>query len=159
MIFSRFTKSRTVFLYFCKTAAEKGLYERSKLLYNVIYIKLGVCDMNCMRCGRDIEDGQVFCAQCLEVMKKSPVNPGTAIRIPHRPDPQLRRTVRRKQVSEEEQIRILRKRLRIMAWLFAITLAALIALSIPTVIHFTQEHNVLPGQNYSSATDGNSAAD
>lgn len=114
--------------------------------------------MNCMRCGRDIEDGQVFCAQCLEVMKKSPVNPGTAIRIPHRPDPQLRRTVRRKQVSEEEQIRILKKRLRIMAWLFAVTLAALIALSIPTVIHFTQQHNVLPGQNYSSATGGSSAA-
>ena len=110
--------------------------------------------MKCMRCGRDIEAGQVFCPECLENMSRHPVAPGTPIRIPRRPDPQLRRTVRRKQVSEEEQIRILKKRLRIMVWLFAITLAALIALSIPTVIHFTQEHNVLPGQNYSSATGG-----
>lgn len=114
--------------------------------------------MNCMRCNRDIEDGQVFCAQCLEVMKNSPVNPGTAIRIPRRPDPQPRRAVRRKTLSEEEQIRILKKRLRILTWLFAIVLTLLIALSIFTVIHFTQEHNVrLPGQNYSSATGGTSA--
>lgn len=109
--------------------------------------------MKCMRCGRDIEAGQVFCPECLENMSRHPVAPGTPIRIPRRPDPQLKRAARRKVVPEEEQIRILKKRLRIMAWVLAVTLVLLIALSIPTAVHFAREHNVfLPGQNYSSAS-------
>lgn len=121
-------------------------------MYNVVYMRMGVYGMNCMRCGRDVEEGQVFCGECQENMKKYPVNPGTAIRIPHRPDPQLRRIARRKMISDEEQIRVLRKRLKIMTWLFVITVVILIAIAIPTLIHLVQEHNVvLPGQNYSSA--------
>lgn len=139
---------------FCRIPREKALYEWDKLLYNVMYNILGVCGMNCMRCGRDIEDG-AFCGECLENMKKYPVNPGVAIRIPRRPDPQLKRVQRRKLISEEEQIRSLRKRLWIMTAVAAVLLVMLIGLLIPSVNHFLSEHEVLlPGQNYSAATDG-----
>lgn len=108
--------------------------------------------MNCMRCGRDIEEG-VFCEECLEEMKKYPVNPGIAIRIPRRPDPQVKRVQRRKTVSEEEQIRILRKRLRIATAVAVVLLAMLVGLLIPSAMHYMSEHEVLlPGQNYSAAT-------
>lgn len=111
--------------------------------------------MKCMRCGRDIEAGQVFCPECLQNMSRHPVNPGTAIRIPRRPDPQLKRAARRKAIPEEEQIRILKKRLKLMTILFVICVVILIAMAIPAAFHFATEHNVfLPGQNYSSITGG-----
>lgn len=110
--------------------------------------------MNCMRCGREVEEGQVFCGECLESMKKYPVNPGIAIRIPRRPDPQLKRTVRRKALPDEEQIRILKRRLWVMTAVAAVLLAMLIGLLIPVVNHYMSEHEtLLPGQNYSSASE------
>ena len=40
--------------------------------------------MYCMKCGREIEDGQAFCGDCLAVMEKYPVKPGTAVILPKR---------------------------------------------------------------------------
>ena len=108
--------------------------------------------MSCMRCGRDIEEG-AFCVECLEEMKKYPVNPGVAIRIPRRPDPAVKRVQRRKTISDEEQIRILRRRLRIATASAVILLAMLVGILIPAVRHYLSEHEtLLPGQNYSAAT-------
>ncbi len=132
---------------------EKALYERRKLLYNVLYMKMGVYGVKCMKCGRDVEAGQVFCADCLKDMAKHPVNPNTVIRIPRRQDPAARRALRRKSISDEEQIRSLRMHLRIRTWLLAICLALLMALMIPAVQHLAEDHGkLLPGQNYSSAS-------
>ena len=38
--------------------------------------------MSCMKCGRDTQEGQVFCTACREVMAKYPVKPGIAIQLP-----------------------------------------------------------------------------
>jgi hypothetical protein len=38
--------------------------------------------MNCIRCGREIEEPNVFCEECLQEMEKQPVNPGTPIQLP-----------------------------------------------------------------------------
>lgn len=40
--------------------------------------------MNCMKCGREIPEGQVFCQACTDVMAQYPVNPGTPIHLPTR---------------------------------------------------------------------------
>lgn len=109
--------------------------------------------MNCMRCGREIRDGQVFCPECLAEMEKCPVKPDAPVRLPRRPDADLRRPVRKKGPSEEEQIRILKKRVRILGLLLAAALVVIILLSIPTIRNLVEDNiNILPGQNYSPAT-------
>lgn len=109
--------------------------------------------MKCMRCGKDTSGDQVFCPECLDVMQQYPVSPNATVRLPRRPDPGAeRRPVRRRVPSEEEQLRVLRKRVRVMTWLLAGALALIIALSIPAVLHLLEENPAfLPGQDYSSA--------
>ena len=110
--------------------------------------------MNCMRCGREIRDDQVFCPECLSEMEKCPVKPDALVRLPRRPDPVPRRQSRKKGLSEEEQIRNLKRKVKVLRWLLAAALAVIIALSIPTVIHLMEDGDgLLPGQNYSSAVD------
>jgi hypothetical protein len=88
-------------------------------------------------------------------MEKYPVNPNVTVRLPRRPDPAtVRKSVRRKSVSEEEQIRSLKKWMRILIWILAGALAIIIALSIPAVNYLLEDSQSLrPGQNYSSAVD------
>lgn len=40
--------------------------------------------MNCLRCGKETEENQVFCKECLEDMERHPVKPGTPIQLPNR---------------------------------------------------------------------------
>lgn len=111
--------------------------------------------MNCMRCGRETPDDQVFCPECLAEMEKCPVKPDATVRIPRRPDPVSRRNVRRKGSPEEEQIRHLKKQVRILAWLLILAAAVIIALSIPAVRSLLEDSiALLPGQNYTSAAGG-----
>ena len=109
--------------------------------------------MKCMKCGRDVEAGQVFCLDCLKGMEDYPVNPNVTVRLPRRPDAgQNRKQTRRKSASEEEQIRMMKVRMRIMFWLLVIALAVIIALTIPAVRYLLEETiSLLPGQNYSVA--------
>lgn len=131
---------------------EKALYEREEMLYNMIH-KMGVYGMKCMKCGRDVEPGQVFCPACLEDMEAHPVNPNVTVRLPRRPEPaQHRKPARKKIISEEEQIRLLKKRLRICTWILVAAVAVIVALTIPTVRYLVEETiSSLPGQNYSVA--------
>lgn len=61
--------------------------------------------MNCMRCGKETEEKNVFCSECLEDMAKYPVKPGTLIHIPSRPESDSRKNTRkRRELSAEEQL-------------------------------------------------------
>lgn len=40
--------------------------------------------MNCLKCGKETAEGQVFCPECQEIMAQHPVKPGTAIHLPQR---------------------------------------------------------------------------
>lgn len=111
--------------------------------------------MNCMRCGREIQEGQVFCSECLAEMEKCPVKPDTPIRLPRRPDPALRRNVRKKGSPEDEQIRTLKKQVRLLAILLILAAVVIIILSIPAIRDLVEDSmSFLPGQNYSSAGGG-----
>ena len=123
------------------------------MVYNMIHIKLGVYGMKCMKCGRDVEAGQVFCPECLKGMEAYPVSPNVSVRLPRRPDPvQPRKQPRRRQLSEEEQIRALKKRVRILAWLLAAAVVLIVLLAIPAVRYLLKETlYLLPGQNYNVA--------
>ena len=116
--------------------------------------------MNCMKCGREIAEGHVFCSGCLEVAEKYPVKPGIAIQLPGRktaPSAKKSYTKRRQPPTAEEQLLKLKKRMRAMVIIWLITLCLLAAAVYPTVMYFTGESFLLPGQNYTAITDMASA--
>lgn len=111
--------------------------------------------MGCIKCGRDIEDGQVFCQSCLEVMAKYPVKPNIAIQLPSKKDapaPKKSHSKRRQPPTPEEQILRLKRRVRTMVILWFITLCLLAATIYPTIQYFLGKPILLPGQNYSTIT-------
>ena len=70
--------------------------------------------MYCLKCGREVNEDQDFCSDCVTVMEKYPVKPGTAILLPRRREGAAltRPAVRRKTLTADEQIRKLRRRNR-----------------------------------------------
>lgn len=77
--------------------------------------------MNCMRCGVEIPEAQVFCDHCLEVMEQYPVRSGIHIHLPKRDrvEEAPKKPVKKKRaLSPEEQISALKLkvlRLRLVA--------------------------------------------
>ena len=67
--------------------------------------------MHCMKCGREIDEGHVFCPDCLTTMERYPVKPGTAVHIPVRKDPPRKTALRKKPLTPEEQNLRLRKKI------------------------------------------------
>lgn len=109
--------------------------------------------MNCMRCGREIDDKQVFCEDCLLDMEKYPVKPGTTVQLPRRKDSynQKKAHSRRKtKLPPEEQVKLLRKRLHVMAAIIVVLLVLVALLGWQTAEHLTEDDHLLPGQNYSA---------
>lgn len=116
--------------------------------------------MNCMKCGRDIKENQVFCDVCLTDMEKYPVRPDVAVQIPHRTEPQPSRKahLRKRQVlTVEEQLAALKKKYRRLLAVAGGMLLLIVALGIlaGTTIHELDVQKFL-GQNYSSVGDGSS---
>lgn len=112
--------------------------------------------MNCIKCGREIEEGKVFCPSCLEVMAKYPVKPGIAIQLPHKKEAPVLKKIhprRRQSAAPEEQIRTLKKWLKRMVILWLVTMMLLAATIYPAVKYFLERNIPLPGQNYTTVTD------
>lgn len=110
--------------------------------------------MGCMKCGRETISEQVFCPGCLAEMEKYPVRPGTVVQLPNRKTTAavVKKTTKKRTVPPDEQIRILKKRCRVLfALLIAVTLLAVI-LAVPAVEHF-MENRFEIGQNYSTVTE------
>lgn len=110
--------------------------------------------MNCLKCGREIDEGQVFCNDCLTEMAKYPVKPGTAVLLPARGNAAASKKVhtrRRGKPAPEEQLKSLKTRIRILSLLLAVCMILLIVLSVFT-FRYLKEDDFLPGQNYSAVT-------
>lgn len=106
--------------------------------------------MNCMKCGREIASEQVFCQNCLLDMEKYPVKPGTAVQLPKPREPSAaRKAPKRRTLSTDDQLKSLRRRVRILTALLLLCLALIGVLAYPTA-KYLQEDHFLPGQNYSS---------
>lgn len=106
--------------------------------------------MQCMKCGRETEAGQVFCEECLAEMEKYPVKPGTVVQLPryHQQYTPPKKTAKRA-VPPDEQIRRLKKRSRILALVLAlfITLTAVLGY-LAAALYIEYDGKFLPGQNY-----------
>ena len=110
--------------------------------------------MQCMKCGRDMEPGQVFCEFCKETMAKYPVRPGVVVQLPRRTENVAKKQISRRRalLSAEEQVQLLRRAVKRLALLCVLLLAAVIGLSWLTVTLYRDgADKVLPGQNYHSA--------
>lgn len=86
--------------------------------------------MHCMKCGREIEEQQVFCPDCLAYMAQNPVRPGTLVRLPHRSTTVLtkkRFSIRRRDLAPEEQVIRQRSIIRRLALVLAAAILLLIA--------------------------------
>ena len=130
------------------------LYERGKVVYNIPIVYLGVGRLNCLKCGREIEEGQVFCNDCLVQMAKYPVKPGTAVQLPSRGSTAVSKKVhsrRRTKAAPEEQLKALKKRIRILSALLSVCVVLLIVLSV-VMLRYMSANRLLPGQNYSAVT-------
>ena len=115
--------------------------------------------MNCMKCGTEIPENQVFCDHCLSVMEDYPIKPGTHIHLPKREDASEvpKRPVKKKRVpTQEEQLSALRmKVLRLR--LLAVILAFLLCVSAGFLALKLYEEQITPqtGMNYTIDTSMN----
>lgn len=108
----------------------------------------------CMKCGREVKPGQVFCDECLEEMEKYPVKPGVVVLLPHRPAAVPKPSPKRRHpvISPEEQV--VRLKQRVTRLTLALILATAVALGagwlVVSDLLKNDEIPFLPGQNYSS---------
>lgn len=87
--------------------------------------------MNCMKCGVQIGEDQVFCDHCLSVMDQYPVKPDTHIHLPKRalsPEAVKKPGKKKRMPTQEEIISSLRLRvlrLRLLAVILAFVVCVL----------------------------------
>jgi Flp pilus assembly CpaF family ATPase len=115
-------------------------------------MKMGGMAMNCMKCGREIDAEQVFCAACLEEMEKYPVRQGVAILIPNRPEETSRKPAPRKRtLTAEEQLIRMKRLVRRLAILLAAAILALAAVSVGAGLLIDElELKQFIGKNYTA---------
>ena len=105
--------------------------------------------MTCLKCGRDTVDDHVFCQECQTVMDKYPVKAGTPVHLPrHAFIPSKKPAPRKRTVSQEEQILILRKKLRRSRLIGLILLVTLSLAAVLLVREFAGKDIPAIGQNY-----------
>lgn len=145
----------------CKVAENSlfPLYEMKKLLYNVSDIMRGGGALKCMKCGKETRNTDVFCVECLTVMEKYPVKPGTLAYIPARSESAAARQIRKaKEKTPEEQIKGLHKLVQMLV-IGILTLATTLSISIGVLVYVMTEETAVPEsrtvptrRNYSTAT-------
>ena len=86
--------------------------------------------MHCMKCGREIQEQQVFCPDCLAHMAQNLVKPGTVVKLPHRSTAVLskKRSAGRKRDLKPEEL-VLHQRKLIRRLIFALFVAALLLIA------------------------------
>ena len=108
--------------------------------------------MNCLKCGRETEEGQVFCEVCRENMKDYPVKSGTPVRLPRRayePEP-AKKTRWHPAPTMEEQVQKLRKQNRVLTAALCVVLLFLLVAGAISTRYLLDKTPFRPGQNYSS---------
>ena len=106
--------------------------------------------MNCIKCGRETPAEQMFCEDCLLEMEKYPVKPGTLVFLPRRRDnTPPKKASKRRVLPLEDQVKVLKKRVRILAVSLAVCLALILAMLYPSIQYLMEDHLKI-GQNYTT---------
>lgn len=112
--------------------------------------------MNCMKCGREIEEDQAFCPYCLVDMESYPVKPGTVILLPNQQSqttaPKKAVTQHKPQLPPEEELPVLKRKVWALRALSVLLILLLAVLGYVTSRVITElDIQRLLGQNYSTA--------
>lgn len=107
--------------------------------------------MNCLRCGVEIPDGESFCENCLDYMKKDPVPADVHVMLP-KPSAARRTTVWKQNLSADEKLAAANVRLRRSRIMIAVLLILVAALSGLSAWLFLREQGPALGQNYSTVS-------
>lgn len=108
--------------------------------------------MQCMKCGRDTEDNAVFCPECLGVMGRYPVKPGTIVQLPVRP--RRERAIPMKKDKPEDTISRLQNRIHRLNMAVSVLVVCLMVSIGLLIWQFSTDDPKGPsiGQNYSTET-------
>ena len=112
--------------------------------------------MNCLKCGRETQQSQVFCDACLEVMQSYPVKPGTVIHLPNRETsaPEKKPAPEQWEEHTDDQLPKLR---RLTRWLTATIalLSLLLCIATGMLIHALNmdANSSAIGRNYTTAQE------
>ena len=104
--------------------------------------------MYCLKCGQETQEDQAFCLECQKEMAKYPVDPNAVVQLPTLKQAAPKKPVKRR-TTPEEQIRQLKRRVRVYAGLLAAALIVAICLAIPIVRDLGKTKSQI-GQNYST---------
>ena len=116
--------------------------------------------MECLKCRRETQAGEIFCPECLTVMAASPVKQDTPVILPRR-ETLKRGTAGKKTAKPEEIIAKLRKKLSRLRIAVAV-LSVLLALCVGALGFFAYREWSRPdlGSNYSTiATESTGSAE
>ena len=107
--------------------------------------------MHCLKCGKVCASEHVFCADCLEHMAASPVDPATPVVIPQRTYTSEKPS-RRKSGGYADTVRQLRRIIKFLCWLLAALTLLVCFLSGWLIYIMKTEDNRQPvtGQNYTT---------
>ena len=80
--------------------------------------------MKCLKCGRKIENGGVFCQDCLGVMEKYPVKQNTPLQLPRRKEEDAAKKQQKKKAQRppEEQLRRQKRTIYRLSMMLAVAL-------------------------------------
>ena len=116
--------------------------------------------MQCMKCGRDLTAGEVFCDECRKTMEKYPVKPGTVVQLPHRVTESAvkKQPPRRRTLSPEDQLVLLKRMARKIALALVLSILLCAGLGYLAITQLLDnKEKQAPGQNYHAAVSATTA--
>ena len=112
--------------------------------------------MNCMKCGTQISENQVFCDHCLSVMEKHPIRANAHVHLPKRDvveETGKKPAKKRRTPTMEEQVSSLRLKVMRLRLITAILVFLLLVASAFLFLKLYEDSvTVIPGLNYSIDT-------
>ena len=115
--------------------------------------------MNCLKCGRKIENSGVFCDECLGVMAKYPVKQSVALPLPRRKEEAVvkKSSKKKHQIPLEDQVRQQKRLIRRLALITGVLFVAVCLLVgwlfFEVLKPDTTKDNL--GKNYTTIETGN----
>ena len=106
--------------------------------------------MQCLRCGREVTEGQVFCFTCEALMAKDPVDPNIVVTVPERTIRERASTPRKPQRTEDDSDQLRHTILQLRLWVCMLMAALMLCVALLTWQELTKETKPAIGQNYHS---------